>query len=92
MAGDQGQAGPDQGASKLAAGAIFPHLCKRLIKEGMVGQEQLRPPALGFGHDRRGGLQGHQDRRHPGFGVPHLEAHPVAGHRPGRGIAGFPAG
>ena len=86
MAGDRGEAGPDQGAEQLTAGGILAHLGERLIKQGMVGQEQLRPMALGFPDDRRGGLQGYQDRGHRAVRVPHLEAGAVAGRGPGRRI------
>ena len=89
MAGDHGQAGPDEGRQQVAAGAVLPHVFQGLIEERVVGQEQLGAPVGRFGDNGRSGLQGHQDGLDGLAGVSHFEPHPVAAHGPGRWIVAF---
>ena len=48
VAGKRSQPSPDQGAEQLATGLVFTHLRQGLVKQGVMGQEELGPQALGF--------------------------------------------
>ena len=91
VAGNQGQAGPDEAAQEQAPGFIFPHRGQGPIEQGMMGQKQLRLVAFGLPHHRGGGLQGHQDEVHRGVRGPPPQSRSGRRAPPRPGDRRFPA-